>query len=327
MHPAPSTRSPLDSFRVVATQDPERMRHALRTTYGASTFDITQRDVPFFGTGNDCAMKHSGISYCHYEAPVSLTFDETRFVRQQFGLSGAGETQLGATRLTVAPHSSCTIPEATRTRVNFAPGFRQLVVRFDVEALARKLALLAGTVPATLVFDAVADTGSREMERLRRTLFFIVGQLDLIGDATEHLEIIELEQLMMLTFLRASGHNQRRLLERRHRDAAPWQVRRAEEYIAANLERPITIEAIAAATNASVRSIFKSFRDNRGYSPMAFAKMQRLERARALLQRPTVTTTVTGVALLCGFQIQGHFARDYRVRFGELPSETLKNSR
>lgn len=301
------------------------MRHALRTTYGASTFDIVRSDAPFFGSGNDCAMKHSGISYCHYEAPVSLTFDETRFVRQQFGLSGAGETQLGATRLTVAPHSSCTIPAATRTRVNFGAGFRQFVVRFDVEALARALASLTGRPPAGgLVFEAIADTGSAEIERLRRTIFFIVGQLDLIGNAAEHVEIAELEQLMMLGFLRASRHNQRWLLEAAPRDAAPWQVRRSEEYIAANLDKPITIEAIAAATGASVRSIFKSFRDSRGYSPMAFAKMRRLERARALLRTPNAQTTVTGVALVCGFHNQGHFARDYRMRFGELPSETLK---
>jgi transcriptional regulator GlxA family with amidase domain len=35
---------------------------------------------------------------------------------------------------------------------------------------------------------------------------------------------------------------------------------------------------------------------------------------------------VTGVAFACGFQNLGHFARDYRLRFGELPSETLKGS-
>jgi len=59
---------------------------------------------------------------------------------------------------------------------------------------------------------------------------------------------------------------------------------------------------------------------------MAFAKMRRLERARDMLQEPDATTTVTGVALLCGFLNQGHFARDYRERFDELLSRALKSS-
>jgi transcriptional regulator GlxA family with amidase domain len=36
--------------------------------------------------------------------------------------------------------------------------------------------------------------------------------------------------------------------------------------------------------------------------------------------------SVTQVALRCGFQDPGHFARDFRLAFGDLPSETLRRS-
>jgi AraC-like DNA-binding protein len=36
---------------------------------------------------------------------------------------------------------------------------------------------------------------------------------------------------------------------------------------------------------------------------------------------------VINVASQCGFLNPGHFARDYRIAFGELPSETLRQSR
>jgi hypothetical protein len=54
---------------------------------------------------------------------------------------------------------------------------------------------------------------------------------------------------------------------------APWQVRVAEEYIEANWDQLLTIEALAIVTGASVRTIFHSFKRSCGYTPMDFVKM------------------------------------------------------
>jgi transcriptional regulator GlxA family with amidase domain len=108
---------------------------------------------------------------------------------------------------------------------------------------------------------------------------------------------------------------------------APWQVRLVEEYIAANWNRPITVETLAAAAGASARSIFKAFRDSRDCSPMAFVKSIRLQHARRMLLEPDSATTVVSTAFACGFLNPGHFARDYRLAFGELPSATLGAAR
>ena len=53
-------------------------------------------------------------------------------------------------------------------------------------------------------------------------------------------------------------------------------MRRAEQYIEANWNRAITVEALAAATSVSARSLFYSFRAARGCSPMDFVKRLRL---------------------------------------------------
>jgi transcriptional regulator GlxA family with amidase domain len=60
---------------------------------------------------------------------------------------------------------------------------------------------------------------------------------------------------------------------------------------------------------------------------MEFLKFVRLKNARKLLQRPDPATTVTGVALHCGFQNTGRFARDYREHFGEMPSATVQRAK
>ena len=41
------------------------------------------------------------------------------------------------------------------------------------------------------------------------------------------------------------------------------------------------------------------------------------------LTAPAENTSVTAVAFACGFDNPGHFAGDYRLAFGELPSQTL----
>ena len=127
----------------------------------------------------------------------------------------------------------------------------------------------------------------------------------------------------MVAVLTSNKHSFSSQLERPSRDPAPWQVRRAEEYIIANADRAILIEELAALTGVSARSLFRAFRQSRGCTPMAFAKLIRLQRAREILATANSTTSVTGTAFKCGFSNLGHFAKNYQHAFGERPSETL----
>ncbi len=161
------------------------------------------------------------------------------------------------------------------------------------------------------------------LQRLRRMLGFMASELDRDDGKVPAAALVEFEQMLLIAFLIANPHNFSDVLEREQPRPAPWQVRRVEEYITANWSRPITVEALAAAAGACARSIFKAFRDSRNCSPMAFVKSVRLQHARRMLQQPDSTTTVVSTAFACGFFNPGHFARDYRLAFGELPSETL----
>ena len=75
------------------------------------------------------------------------------------------------------------------------------------------------------------------------------------------------------------------------------------------------------------RSLFRQFKKDRGYSPADFAKRVRLGHAREMLEQSSDGASVIQVALKCGFQNPGRFARDYRSLFRELPSATLQESR
>lgn len=62
--------------------------------------------------------------------------------------------------------------------------------------------------------------------------------------------------------------------------------------------------------------------------PMAYIKLHRLHGLRReLLAADPQTVSIAELALQWGFLNPGHFARDYRRLFGQLPSQTLHRGR
>ena len=83
---------------------------------------------------------------------------------------------------------------------------------------------------------------------------------------------------------------------------------RAEDYILANLNQPLTIEAIAGAAGVSPSTLFKAFKNRHKITPMQFVKRQRLQKVReALLLANPQTSTVIDIASSYGFWNSGRF--------------------
>lgn len=102
-------------------------------------------------------------------------------------------------------------------------------------------------------------------------------------------------------------------------------VKQAEEYMQAHLEAPITLISLCKALHISERPLNYGFQEVFGVSPMAYLKTLRLQAVRTQLQQVDPTTTaIAEIANRFSFQSLGHFSRDYKTMFGELPSETLK---
>lgn len=102
-------------------------------------------------------------------------------------------------------------------------------------------------------------------------------------------------------------------------------VKQAEEYMRSHLEAPITLMSLCKALHTSERPLNYGFQEVFGVSPMAYLKTLRLHAVRTQLQRAdSETTAIVEIANRFSFQSLGHFSRDYKTMFGELPSETLK---
>ena len=97
-------------------------------------------------------------------------------------------------------------------------------------------------------------------------------------------------------------------------------------YLEAHADEPLTPRQLARVGYMSVRALHAAFQQVLGETPMSYLRRVRLDRAHAdLLRGDPARVRVTDVAVRWGFCFQSRFAQQYRDRFGELPSRTLRS--
>jgi len=102
-------------------------------------------------------------------------------------------------------------------------------------------------------------------------------------------------------------------------------VKAAQAWLHDHPQQPITLADLCRQAHASRRSLIQGFRDHLGMGPMAHVKLQRLHSVRRLLLGADHDQVRIGsIAAEWGFLNAGHFARDYRLLFGEMPRDTLR---
>lgn len=104
----------------------------------------------------------------------------------------------------------------------------------------------------------------------------------------------------------------------------PRAVRRALDFMQAGLERDIGIGELAEVAGLSARALQRQFRTFVGKSPHEALRDIRFERARRLLLLGRPGMRVMEIAATSGFAHLGRFSIEYRRRYGETPSQTLK---
>jgi AraC-like DNA-binding protein len=137
--------------------------------------------------------------------------------------------------------------------------------------------------------------------------------------------ITEMEDAMMASFVLAATSP---INDSDRCDTRPTEqcVIKAEEYLCANLTRPVSRAELATAAGVSIRTLSRGFTARWGTGPMGFLKAKRMDAVyRKLLGAQAGETTVTEVATCYGFNHLGKFALEYKQTFRESPSATLRH--
>jgi AraC-like DNA-binding protein len=317
---------PLDRFPAFAVSNFDRLSGILEAQLGAKFARLPVCGDNIDAVANSALLTHSQLWYCSYGMPLSVKFPDGDYIRLQVQHQGTGGTWERGHLTGVTPYQACI--SRAEVEIDFASDFEQLVWRIPKGILEQRLALLTGRpVGYALDFVPALDLTSPQGMALKQLFDCLIRAVELEANPSSALVVKELEQALISAFLATCEHSGRPLLEGTTRRAGSRQIRRVEAHIEANWDKPITIEGLVEVSGTSARSLFRSFKESRGCTPMEFARRLRLQHARQMLALPQSGTTVTAVAFTCGFGDAGHFAREFQRTFGERPSDVLARGR
>jgi AraC-like DNA-binding protein len=321
---------PLSRFPALRTHDVDELRQRLSGLFSVWSMDLGRGGQRTFdGCLNHRQMPDVGLTYARYGSPLAVRLSHGDTFLQGFPVHGHGSVVIEDGREgEVSPRNGITCGPNADLRIKYSSDFEHLILRIKPQKLIKTLSgLIDRPVDPLRIATNLRPIPAMAVAQ-RRLVEFVVGELDRVDAVLPDLVLAELEQALVVSYLNCNAHYYSQLLgENPVRSVAPWQVRIAEEYIEANWDQPLTIEALAHVANAGIRSLFFTFKKSRGVSPMAFVRQVRLRHAKEMLTRGTPEMTVTSVAYACGFSNLGHFARYYHSAFGEHPSATLKAAR
>lgn len=321
--------SRLDYF---ATQDLDAFRERMCSLFRPHSILSQERkglpkgfELGHIMLGNDLMM--SSVVYdrrIRIEAPPL-----EQFYVFQFTMDGACRNYQGSDCSEACPGTVCALNSDTPIRQDMTGGYHQMAMRVSRSMLEGILEEDLGyRVQDPLTFTTRAVPLDTRSSMLVHVINDVWRNLQSPHSICREPAVQDRMRQTIGTLLLASlPHNYSDLFARSGNAAAPYFVRRSEQYMRANAAEKLTLEDIAAHADVSPRTLQNGFRRFRGTSPMAYLKSIRLSLARNMLLRSREDgRNVTDIAFDCGFTHLSKFAQDYRAMFGEKPSDTVRQS-
>jgi AraC family transcriptional regulator len=97
-----------------------------------------------------------------------------------------------------------------------------------------------------------------------------------------------------------------------------WRLKRVEEYVRMNFDRPLGLADLAKVAGLSRMHFAAQFRAATGYRPHEYLLHQRIEHAKSLLADGG--TPIVEIALAAGFSTQPHFTTVFKRITGKTPA-------
>lgn len=312
--------------RLRRSRDPEEVRAHLDTL--RYRFELAPRDAHQLDVCINAAILGSVVfGYDHFGTPVAiqtgLTYGDYTVllpIREHVELVTGKDSIICGPQL--AGVLSPTRDHLFRTQADSA----KLHLRLSGTALTRHLAALLGAPPEAPLelapeMSLTEGCGRKLAGYLRLVLADFLENGSLLWSSTT---LNAFEEFVISELLLSHPNNYTEALRRLERPIVPGDVRRVIEYMKAHLRSPITLSEIVQVSGLPGRTLFKHFKDSLAVSPMRYLREIRLDEVRKALLRAEREEGVAAIAARWGFDHMGRFSSEYRKRYGESPSETLK---
>jgi AraC-like DNA-binding protein len=234
--------------------------------------------------------------------------------------------QKGAVGRSVAGQSGIALLPSHPLDIRWSSDMVQYSIKVPKELLETHAAKLAGShADGEICFALDFDLSDGAGQALFATATFLYAELARPGGlvtmpAARH----ELESVLMTQLLFTIPSQLTPVLHARPAYTRRSNIHEIMEYVDENPDAEMSTADLAARAGISARALQAGFHEVVGMSPMTYVRGVRLDRVNLELVSG-MHGSVTDVAARWGFFHPGRFARQYRERFGELPSDTARH--
>jgi AraC family ethanolamine operon transcriptional activator len=202
---------------------------------------------------------------------------------------------------------------------------------FDVNACSEQLELLSGgALPATLA-TAISAPGLAWIDdmgsRVEWILASVVARPQSLHDERIRASLADHVLAAMVRFDNSPVDVDSST--RASRASRRVAVRLARDFIHSRLSEPLRLSELCRHASLKMRTLEYGFREVTGLTPMAYIRSVRLNAVRRALLRDASAQhrSISEIAMDAGFWHLSQFSKDYRLFFGETPTETRRLGR
>ena len=318
---------PLAPFPISLTADTDEAQAILSREMSSLRFRRVRDRSRFELRMNGVHLGRTMVGYNRFSVETEVEADmiEDALI---FTRSIGSPTQVRVDRDTVDPDRGAITSPGRQLSIHRSAESGVLILKTTIAAVEQQLReSIDRPMKEPLLFETSVDLSRGVGVAIQRQLKQAIDQICGTDSVLRYPLMLRALDETLLSALLSLPHNYRgAIADDRVRPVARTLVRRAESYLEANAVSPIGISDVVRECGCSRRALFSAFQRDRGYTPMQFLAMCRLDLARNALRTASVSDTVASIAHACGFLHAGRFSQLYRQRFGETPSETIRKS-
>lgn len=289
------------------------------------------KKLQFHHSGTVLRSMASTLGYVEYGTDVTVSVhNEAPLNCYSVSLPLTGQQELAAhgrlwlsdqdRGLVLSPHE--------RQDLTIMGNCRKIIVAIPGQALRQVLeGLLQRPLGAPLTFEPQMNAADGDQAAWWRMVKFLLTEMGHATPLLNHQQMVgNLEQALIKGLLLCQPHNYSQALAGAMGPSCPHYLLRAKQFIHDHAREDIALEDIERAAGVSRYKLFEGFRQHFGHAPMAYLKWHRLEAVRRDILSDSSERNVSSIAMNWGFSHLGRFSNDYKQRFGETPSQTLKRA-
>ncbi|MFG1949365.1 AraC family transcriptional regulator [Nonomuraea sp. NPDC048826] len=318
----------LSNRAVFSSSDLDEVRGEVAKVFCPHRLDLAGDADLLSARFNSVQLGSVRVSYLDYGADVRIEpGDLETFFLVMIPLGGRSLIRADDKEIVSTPSLASLASPTRYLDMRWAAGCPQLLVKFERASIERSLEQMLGEqLDGPVVFDLGMDLTTGWTRSWRDMADLLVREAERDDGLAGHpLAVAHLENALISLLLTMQPSNYSERLTAPRPPALPKVVRRAMEFIDGHAHLPLTTADVAGAVAVSCRSLQEGFRAHLGLTPMAHLRRVRLARVHDELRTADpARATVTTVAARWGFLHQGRFAAQYRQRYGQSPSETLR---